>query len=156
MLHIRAASEADLDVIVAANLALAGESERLQLDQTTLREGVLKLLDGRVAGQYWVAELDGRVVGQLLITFEWSDWRNRMVWWIQSVHVEPEARRTGVFRALYEHTRRAAQAAGAAGLRLYVDTTNSRAETVYAAVGMKGEHYKVLEDMFEEIPQVTA
>jgi GNAT superfamily N-acetyltransferase len=156
VLHIRAASEADLDVIVAANLALAGESERLQLDQTTLREGVLKLLDGRVAGQYWVAELDGRVVGQLLITFEWSDWRNRMVWWIQSVHVEPEARRTGVFRALYEHTRRAAQAAGAAGLRLYVDTTNSRAETVYAAVGMKGEHYKVLEDMFEEIPQVTA
>lgn len=154
MLHIRAASKVDLDVIVAANLALAEESERLRLDPAKLREGVLKLLDGREPGQYWLAELDGRVVGQLLITFEWSDWRNRVVWWIQSVHVEPAARGTGVFRALYECMRRAAQTAGAAGLRLYVDTTNTRAQAVYAAVGMKGEHYKVFEDMFEEIPRV--
>ena len=151
MLHIRAASPADLDVIVAANLALAKESERLLLEPATLREGVLKLLDGREPGQYWVAELDGRVVGQLLITFEWSDWRNRTVWWIQSVHVEPEARGRGVFRALFEWTRRTAQAAGAGGLRLYVDTTNTRAQAVYAAVGMTGEHYKVFEDMFEEV-----
>ena len=154
MLHIRAASQADLDAIVAGNLALARESEGLQLEPATLREGVLKLLDGREPGQYWVAELDGRVVGQLLITFEWSDWRNRLVWWMQSVYVEPDARGTGVFRALYECMRRAAQAAGAAGLRLYVDTTNTRAQTVYAAVGMKGEHYRVFEDLFEEIPRV--
>ena len=152
MLNIRAASPADLEVIVAANLALASESEQLQLDRETLSAGVMKLLDGSAPGQYWVAELEGRVVGQLLITFEWSDWRNRMVWWIQSVHVAPEARRAGVFRALYDHARREARAAGAAGLRLYVDTTNTRAQTVYAAVGMKGEHYKVFEEMFEEIP----
>jgi len=149
MLVIRAAAPADLQVIVAANTALAQESERLALDRPTLTAGVAALLDGRAPGQYWVAEIDGRVVGQLLITFEWSDWRNRIVWWIQSVYVEPDVRQRGVFRALYEHARGAAMAAGAAGLRLYVATTNTRAQSVYAAVGMKGEHYKVLEDMFE-------
>jgi ribosomal protein S18 acetylase RimI-like enzyme len=155
VLHIRIASPEDLEVIVAANLALANESEGLRLDRETLSEGVMKLLNGLAPGQYWLAELDGRVVGQLLITFEWSDWRNRMVWWIQSVHVATEARRAGVFRALYEQARKQAQAVGAAGLRLYVDTTNTRAQAVYAAVGMKGEHYRVFEDMFDEIPAST-
>jgi GNAT superfamily N-acetyltransferase len=153
VLHIRAASATDLDAIVQANAALAAESERLQLDLASLREGVLKLLDGRAPGQYWVAELDGRFVGQLLITFEWSDWRNRIVWWVQSVYVRPEARGGGVFRALYDHARREAQKAGAAGLRLYVDTTNTRAQEVYSAVGMKSGHYNVFEDMFVEIPR---
>jgi ribosomal protein S18 acetylase RimI-like enzyme len=152
MLLIRAASPADLKVIVAANTELAQESEHLALDQATLTAGVGALLEGRAPGQYWVAEIDGRVVGQLLITFEWSDWRNRMVWWIQSVHVESDARRSGVFRALYAHARGAALSAGAAGLRLYVDTTNTRAQAVYAALGMKGEHYRILEDMFEDLP----
>jgi GNAT superfamily N-acetyltransferase len=147
------ASPADLEVIVAANLALAAESEQLQLAPAILREGVRQLLDGLQAGRYWVAELDGRVVGQLLITFEWSDWRNRVVWWIQSVYVEPGVRGTGVFRAMYEYARREARSAGAAGLRLYVDTTNTRAQAVYAALGMKGEHYKVFEEMFDEIPR---
>ena len=90
------------------------------------------------------------MVGQLLITYEWSDWRNRQVWWIQSVHVAPEARRLGVFRALYAHLRREAQAAGAGGLRLYVDETNGRAQAVYASLGMTGGHYRVFEDMFAE------
>jgi GNAT superfamily N-acetyltransferase len=151
--HIRPALPADLEVIVAANLALAVESEELQLEPATLREGVRQLLDSVQPGQYWVAELDGRVVGQLLITSEWSDWRNRVVWWIQSVYVVPGARGTGVFRAMYEYIRRAAQTAGAAGLRLYVDTTNTGAQTVYAAVGMTGEHYKVFEEMFDEPPR---
>ena len=106
------------------------------------------LLDASAPGRYWVAELDGRVVGQLLITFEWSDWRNAMVWWVQSVYVLPEARQHGVFRTLYDTARRAAIAAGVAGLRLYVDTTNTRAQRVYAALGMNGDHYRVFEDMF--------
>ena len=93
--------------------------------------------------------------GQLLITFEWSDWRNRMVWWIQSVYVSPTARRRGVFRALYEHARREAQSQGVGGLRLYVDITNSRAQAVYSALGMKGDHYRVFEDMFVEPPRVA-
>ncbi len=114
---------------------MAAETEQLQLDRPTLRLGVAAVLDARVPGRYWVAESEGRVVGQLLITYEWSDWRNRQVWWIQSVHVAPEARRLGVFRALYAHLRREAQAAGAGGLRLYVDETNGRAQAVYASLG---------------------
>jgi GNAT superfamily N-acetyltransferase len=153
MLHVRPATLADLNVIVTGNLKLAEETEHLRLDASTLREGVRALLEARAPGRYWTAELDGRVVGQLLITFEWSDWRNRMVWWIQSVYVAPEARRQGVFQALYAAARREAQAAGAGGLRLYVDTTNARAQAVYAALGMNGDHYRVFEDMFAEPPR---
>jgi GNAT superfamily N-acetyltransferase len=151
---VRPATLADLDAIVAGNLALAEESENLRLDRETLRAGVGALLEGRAPGRYWVADSEGVVVGQLLITFEWSDWRNRMVWWIQSVYVAPPARRGGVFRALYDHVRTEARREGAAGLRLYVDVTNSRAQAVYAALGMKGDHYRVFEDMFAEPSRV--
>ena len=150
---IRQATLADLDAIVAGNMALAEESEQLRLDEGTLRSGIHALLDGRAPGRYWIAEIDGQVVGQLLITFEWSDWRNRMVWWIQSVYVAPGARRRGVFRALYEHAKRVAHAEGAGGLRLYVDVTNTRAQAVYTDLGMKGDHYRVFEDMFVEPPR---
>jgi ribosomal protein S18 acetylase RimI-like enzyme len=149
-LTIRAATAADLDVLVAGNAAMALETEQLRLDLATLRLGVAAVLDGRVPGRFWVAEHEGRVVGQLLVTYEWSDWRNRPVWWIQSVHVADDARRLGVFRALYAHTRAEALAAGAGGLRLYVDETNTRAQAVYTSLGMNGGHYRVFEDMFAE------
>jgi GNAT superfamily N-acetyltransferase len=148
--HVRAARAEDLEALVAGNVALAEETERMRLDVETLREGILALLESRAPGRYWVAELEGRVVGQLLITFEWSDWRNRMVWWIQSVYVEPDARGRGVLRVLYSLVRREAQAAGAGGLRLYVNTENVRAQGVYAALGMNGDHYRVFEDMFAD------
>ena len=147
-MHVRPAQLDDLDAIVAGNIEMAEDTEGLRLDEATLREGVRALLEGRAPGRYLVAEIDGRIVGQVLTTYEWSDWRNRMVWWIQSVHVVPEARRHGVFRVLYDTVRRDALAAGAGGLRLYVDTTNVRAQKVYAALGMNGEHYRVFEDMF--------
>jgi GNAT superfamily N-acetyltransferase len=152
---VRAAGTEDLEALVAGNLALAEETEHLRLDADTLREGIRALLDSRAPGRYWVAELEGRVVGQLLITFEWSDWRNRMVWWIQSVYVVPESRGSGVFRMLYDAARQEARTAGAGGLRLYVDTTNVRAQAVYAALGMNGDHYRVFEDMFDEPPRTT-
>src|SRR5438093_12283696 len=114
----------DLDALVTGNLALAEESERLRLNSETLRDGIRTLLESKAPGRYWVAELNGRVVGQLLITFEWSDWRNRMVWWIQSVYVLPDARGRGVLRTLYDVVRREALAGGSGGLRLYVDMTN--------------------------------
>jgi GNAT superfamily N-acetyltransferase len=148
--HIRPARLDDLDALVHGNTAIALETEGLRLDPATLRQGVEALLRERAPGRYWVAEHEGRVVGQLLITYEWSDWRNRMVWWIQSVYVAPDARRLGVFRALYEHARREAVSANAAGLRLYVEELNTRAQAVYAALGMRGGHYRVLEDMFDE------
>jgi GNAT superfamily N-acetyltransferase len=153
-LAIRAARASDLDVIAAGNAAMALETEQLHLDPATLSAGVSAVLDGRAPGQYWVAEHAGRVVGQLLITYEWSDWRNRLVWWIQSVHVDASARRLGVFRALYAHARQEALASGAGGLRLYVDETNTRAQAVYAALGMLGGHYRVFEDMFDQPPKL--
>src|SRR6202163_245822 len=151
--NVRAAAANDLEALVAGNMALAEETERVRLDMDTLRQGVQALLDSRAPGRYWVAEHEGRVIGQLLITFEWSDWRNRMVWWIQSVYVVPDARGGGVLRMLYDVARREALAAGAGGLRLYVDTTNIRAQKVYAALGMNGDHYRVFEDMFDEPPR---
>jgi GNAT superfamily N-acetyltransferase len=150
MLHVRPATPADLDAIVTGNIKLAEESENVQLDPSTLRQGISALLDGHAPGRYWMAELEGRVAGQLLITHEWSDWRNCMVWWVQSVYVAPDVRRRGVLKALYAHVRREALTEGVGGLRLYVDNTNTRAQAVYAALGMKGEHYRVFEDMFRE------
>jgi GNAT superfamily N-acetyltransferase len=146
--HIRSATPADLDFIVHCNCALAEESEAIQLDAVVLRAGVLALLDARAPGRYFIAERDGRPIGQAMITYEWSDWRNRLVWWFQSVYVVPGERRSGVFREIYAHIRRAAQAEGAGGLRLYVHTANERAQAVYAALGMNGDHYRVFEDMF--------
>jgi GNAT superfamily N-acetyltransferase len=151
--NIRAARPDDLEALVAGNMALAEETERVRLDRDTLRRGILALLESRASGRYWVAELEGRVVGQLLVTFEWSDWRNRMVWWIQSVYVLPEARGRGVLRTLYDAARREALDAGAGGLRLYVHTANLRAQAVYAALGMNGDHYRVFEDMFADPPR---
>ena len=152
-LKVRPAEAGDLDVLISGNVALAEETERVRLDVDTLREGIRALLESRAPGRYWVAEMDGGVVGQLLITFEWSDWRDRMVWWIQSVYVQPDARGRGVLRTLYEAARREALAAGSGGLRLYVDTTNIRAQAAYAALGMNGGHYRVFEDMFAEPPR---
>ena len=151
--RVRTAGLRDLDALVAGNLALAEETERVRLDLDTLRQGIRVLLESRAPGRYWVAEIEGRVVGQLLMTFEWSDWRNRMVWWIQSVYVAPDARGRGVLRTLYDVVRREALASGSGGLRLYVDMTNIRAQAVYAALGMNGEHYRVFEDMFAEPPR---
>jgi GNAT superfamily N-acetyltransferase len=153
MLHVRPATPGDLDAIVTGNIKLAEETENVRLDPETLRQGVRALLERRAPGQYWMAELDGQLAGQLLITHEWSDWRNCMVWWVQSVYVPPAMRRRGVLTALYQHVRAEAQAAGVGGLRLYVDNTNTRAQAVYAALGMNGGHYHVFEDMFREPPR---
>jgi GNAT superfamily N-acetyltransferase len=148
VITIRPAIPADLQFIIDCNCALAEESEAVQLDRAVLHDGVLALLDHRAPGHYFIAGRDERPVGQTLITYEWSDWRNRMVWWIQSVYVLPGDRGQSVFRELFSHIRRAALAEGAGGLRLYVDTSNAGAQAVYAALGMDGDHYRVFEDMF--------
>jgi ribosomal protein S18 acetylase RimI-like enzyme len=152
-LHIRRARAGDLEALVEGNLALARDTESVRLDPETLRTGIRAVLEGRAPGAYWVIEDAGAVVAQTMVTYEWSDWRNADVWWIQSVHVHPEHRRRGLFRRLYAHVRAEARRQGAAGLRLYVDTTNTRAQAVYAALGMSGDHYRVYEDMFAEPPR---
>jgi GNAT superfamily N-acetyltransferase len=148
-MHVREATPHDLAALVEGNAAMAVETEGLHLDRTTLRNGVATLLAGRAPGTYRVCEIEGRVVGQILVTYEWSDWRNRTVWWIQSVYVQPEFRNRGVYRGLYAAVVEAARMAGAAGLRLYVDARNTRAQAVYTALGMNGDHYRVFESMFD-------
>lgn len=152
---IRKATLADLDALVHGNASMALETESVRLDGDTLRRGVGKVLAGEAPGTYFVCETDGRVVGQLLVTYEWSDWRDRIVWWIQSVYVLPEHRGRGIYRWLYATVLEEARAAGAGGVRLYVDARNTRAQSVYTALGMNGDHYRVFETMFQEPPPAT-
>src|SRR6476661_8142507 len=127
-LTLRRATAADEAVLVAFNTAIAWETEHKKLDPAVLTAGVRAVLADPSRGFYTVAERDGAVVGQMLITFEWSDWRNGWFWWIQSVYVRADARRGGVFRALYrEIERQAAADPTVIGLRLYVERENERA-----------------------------
>jgi ribosomal protein S18 acetylase RimI-like enzyme len=141
-LTIRRAATGDLDVIARFNAALAWESEGKTLDDAVLRRGVRAVLADPHKGFYTVAERGGEVVGQVLVTFEWSDWRDGWYWWMQSVYVREDARRGGVFRALFEHLRAQAVADPAViGLRLYVERDNRRAQETYTALGMAEEPY---------------
>jgi len=143
---IRAATAADVATIARFNAAMAWETEGLTLDGERVRRGVEAVLADPSKGFYWVAELDGRPAGQMLVTPEWSDWRNGAFWWIQSVYVEPPCRGRGVFRALYEHAeRRARSEPGVCGLRLYVEQHNERAQQVYLRLGMKPTPYRIFE-----------
>jgi ribosomal protein S18 acetylase RimI-like enzyme len=145
-LKIRLAESGDKATIVAANLALARETEDKTLDEAAVSGGVDALLTDASLGRYYLAERDGRIVGQLGLTWEWSDWRNGLFWWIQSVYVAREARGSGIFRALYEFVAGAARdERNVAGLRLYVDKNNERAANVYRRLGMRVTHYDMLE-----------
>ena len=105
------------------------------------------VFDNPSRGDYWIAGSDGTVIASLLITFEWSDWRNANVWWFQSVYVVPGYRRQGVFSMMYSHIRKLAEEQDVAGLRLYVETKNTRAQKTYEALGMSSEHYAFYEWM---------
>src|SRR5688572_13397688 len=141
-LSIRQATPADEDVLVRYNEALAWESEGKRLDPAVLRAGVRAAFADPAKGFYVVAEWDGEVVGQSGVTFEWSDWRNGWYWWIQSVYVRKDARRQGVFSAIFRHLEAAATADPAViGLRLYVDRDNARAQATYRKLGLEDEAY---------------
>ena len=145
-INVRAATPADIDTIVAFNSAMAWETEGIGLDVDRLRRGVTVVLDDPDRGCYFLAEIAGSVVGQLMITYEWSDWRNGCFWWIQSVYVHPDHRRRGVYRALDAHVRAEAMRDGSVcGLRLYVDRDNHVAQSVYANLDMQHSHYDLYE-----------
>jgi ribosomal protein S18 acetylase RimI-like enzyme len=144
-MRIRGATLADAEVIAAYNAAMALETEHKRLDLAVLRAGVEGAIGHPEAAQYYLADIDGRVVGQLMVTFEWSDWRNGMFWWIQSVYVHPEFRSRGIFGALYRHVERLARDAGACGLRLYVERENAGAQAAYRRLGMTDSGYLVYE-----------
>jgi GNAT superfamily N-acetyltransferase len=144
---VRDATPADLEFIACGNESMAFETEHKRLDADTVRRGVATALSDRAHGRYFIA-LDGdrEPVGQLMLTYEWSDWRNSQFWWIQSVYVLPRARRHGVFRALYQHVERLAHDGGSScGLRLYVESANVAAQRTYARCGMVDAGYRVME-----------
>lgn len=148
---IRDAVPADTVTIASYNSQLAEETEARALAAAVIHAGVSALLEDSTKGRYWVAETEGKLVGQIMVTYEWSDWRNGMLWWIQSVYVHPDFRRRGIYKALYRHVEACAKSCeDVRGLRLYVENNNTRAQKTYAALGMLDPHYRVLESMFEE------
>jgi len=147
-LQIRAATPEDAPALVDFQLRMARETEELELDRATVTRGVAAVFADPGKGAYWVAGRDGRVVASLLTTYEWSDWRDGVVLWIQSVYVIPEERGRGAYRALYEHLRRRVEESpDLKGIRLYVDKRNAAAQGVYERLGMTREHYELFEWM---------
>ena len=145
---IREAVPTDQDVIAEFNSRLADETEGKQLDPKLIGPGVKALLADASKGRYWLAIIDGKVAGQIMVTYEWSDWRNGMLWWIQSVYVPVEFRRQGVFSALYHHVESLVKEdQNACGLRLYVETTNTRAQQTYRNLAMVEPGYMVMESL---------
>ena len=149
--QIRSAQRDDCETIVEFNFRLAAESEGKQLDRTVVRRGVEAVLADPTKGRYFVASVGGEVVGQIMHTREWSDWRNGDLWWLQSVYVAPEFRRQGVFRQLFEHVLHTAEAdPNVVGIRLYVEEQNTAAHETYARMGLAAPGYFVMERIFSE------
>lgn len=148
MITYREATPADATPILEFQIAMAVETEGVTLDRAVTERGVDAVFADPSKGRYFVAEEERRVVASLLITYEWSDWRNGTIWWIQSVYVVPELRKRRVYAGLYEHVKAMVEADPAIrGIRLYVDNRNTAAQQVYARLGMEGEHYRVFEWM---------
>jgi ribosomal protein S18 acetylase RimI-like enzyme len=147
---IRDANIKDHSHIVDFQMAMALETEELILEQNTLSKGVKAVLEDPSKARYFIAEGEGKPAGMLMITTEWSDWRNRWVWWIQSVYILPECRKMGIYKILYEHVKRiVSNSDSIGGIRLYVDRRNTRAQAVYTNLGMNGDHYATFEWMKE-------
>lgn len=144
-MRIRPADSRDLEAVARANVALARETESISLDLQRTICGVRAAIEDPSRGRYLLADIDGRVVGQLLLTREWSDWRDGWYWWIQSVWIAPEARRRGVFRALYARVLEEARAERVLAVKLYVDRDNARAQATYRALGMEQARYELFE-----------
>jgi GNAT superfamily N-acetyltransferase len=149
MISIRKATPADAETIIDFQQKMAWETEQLHLVPEIVSNGVNAVFSDPSRGQYWVAEDKDKVVASLLITYEWSDWRNCNVWWFQSVYVLAGFRRTGIFRSMYQHIKNEAEKDGVAGLRLYVESNNLSAQATYESLGMKSLHYKMFEWMKE-------
>jgi ribosomal protein S18 acetylase RimI-like enzyme len=148
-MHIREATPSDTDAIADFNARMALETGDPPLVPETILAGVSAILSDTTKGRYWVADVDGQVAGQICVTYEWSDWRNGMQWWIQSVYVHPDHRRKGVFSDLYRHVESLARAdEQVCGLRLYVRSDNDRAKNTYVTLGMTAMGYEVMGQKF--------
>ena len=147
--QLRKGQQSDLPALVRFNQAMALETETLSLDEVLLTKGVNALLSEPEKGFYLVAEADGdgEIVGSLMVTFEWSDWRALNYYWIQSVYIRPENRRQGIYGKLYQQVKTiAAENGGAASFRLYVEQENTKAQQTYQALGMEQSYYLMYEE----------
>ena len=151
---VREAAQTDWPTIVEFNRRLAHETESLLLDGPTLEAGVKAALADATKARYFVAcAADGQIVGQMMHTYEWSDWRNGDIWWLQSVYVHPDYRSQGVFRLLFEFVeQRAKEDSGVVGMRLYVEDHNQRAQAVYERLGLAPAGYGVMEAVWRRAP----
>lgn len=148
LVKIRTATLADCPRLAEFNTKLAFESEGKRLDPAIINPGVRRALSTPALCRYYVAEVDAgqdvKVIGQTMITYEVSDWRDGLIWWIQSVYVDPEFRRSGVFRSLFAHIEREAKLAGdVRAIRLYVEHDNHKAQATYTRLGMSQESYHI-------------
>jgi len=144
---IRLAGTSDIEALVEFNQAMALETEGKHLDGETLRNGVMAVFDDERKGFYVVTEDAGQIVGGLMVTYEWSDWRNAWFWWIQSVYIRPEARGRRIYSEMYDFVKqRAAETDNVCGFRLYVETDNAHAKRVYESVGMHTSQYMMYEE----------
>jgi len=145
-MEIRKAKSTEADILAGFQQKMAKETEGLELNSEILNKGVKAVFDDPNKGIYYVAVHNEKVVASLMITFEWSDWRNGQVYWIQSVYVLPEYRGQGVYRQMYQHIQNVVeQDPDILGLRLYVEKDNVNAQKVYSKLGMDGQHYKMFE-----------
>ncbi|GGI99057.1 N-acetyltransferase GCN5 [Shewanella hanedai] len=146
-MKIRKGDISDLSALVQFNLAMAKETEDLALDEDVLTTGVKTLLSHEEKGFYLVAEVDGEIAGSLMVTFEWSDWRAKDYYWIQSVYIRPQNRRQGIYAKLYQAVKQIAEEnGGAASFRLYVEQDNTKAQSTYSALGMEKSYYQMYEE----------
>ena len=145
-MNIRTAQKKDIDFLVDFNQAMALETEGKLLDGETLRSGVEAVFADSKKGFYVVAEMGEAIIGGLMITYEWSDWRNSWFWWIQSVYILPEHRGKGIYRMLYDYVKQKADTEkNICGFRLYVEKENENAQKVYEKLGMEASHYLMYE-----------
>ncbi|SUZ58761.1 uncharacterized protein METZ01_LOCUS11615 [marine metagenome] len=145
-LIIRKASNNDINTIVTFNYLMAKETETILLDKNIVKLGVKSVITDPSKAQYWIAENNNEIIGQLMVTYEWSDWRNGDMWWISSVYVTENFRRCGVFSALYKHIEHMAKEnPGCCGIRLYIEKQNERAQKTYLSLGMNDAGYDVME-----------
>ena len=146
-MEIRLADSADVQALVEFNQAMALETEGKHLDGEILQRGVEAVFEDDKKGFYVVTDDNGEIVGGLMVTYEWSDWRNAWFWWIQSVYIRPEARGKRIYSRMYEFVKRlAAETDDVCGFRLYVETDNAHAQHVYESVGMHASHYLMYEE----------
>lgn len=145
---VRDALKSDLDEILDFQISMAKETESIDLERGVLQIGVSSVLEDSAKAKYFIADNEGEAAGMLMITTEWSDWRNGWVWWIQSVYVKPGYRKMGVYKMLYNHIKKIVGSSDELkGIRLYVDKRNVRAQQVYESLGMTGDHYTTYEWM---------